>query len=236
MRIKQFTLGLLAGCLALTACNEHVVEVDQRIETTLARAEEYLEAAQIPDLPAPTDTVRMQNDIWLGSQSVKIMEGDALPSWVEKDDGVTMAISEKDTLPNILQELSDMTGLTIRLDDLKAENAVPEDTVPVKYSGKLSGLLNYLSNRFGVYWRYKEGIITFFTQETRIFTIYAWPTDTTMSANMSGSSMGEGGGGNASSSLAVNTDLKVWEGIEEGVKQIVGDHGKLSFSHLKLVT
>ena len=106
MRIKQFTLGLLAGCLALTACNEHVVEVDQRIETTLARAEEYLEASQIPDLPAPTDTVRMQNDIWLGAQSVKIMEGDALPSWVEKDDGVTMAISEKDTLPNILQELS----------------------------------------------------------------------------------------------------------------------------------
>lgn len=231
MHIKKFTLALLMGCFTLAACNEHVVEVDKRIETTLARTEEYLEASQIPDLPEPVDTVRMQNDIWLGTQSTKIAEGDPLPSWVEKEDGITVAISDQTTLPNILQEISDMTGITIRLDDLKAENAVPENTVPVKYSGALSGLLNYLSNRFNVYWRYKDGIITFFTQETRVFTIYALPTDTTLSASMTGATMGDnGGGGNANSNLSVSTDLKVWEGIEEGVKQVVGDKGKLSFS------
>ena len=231
MHIKKFTLALLMGCFTLAACNEHVVEVDKRIETTLARTEEYLEASQIPDLPEPVDTVRMQNDIWLGTQSTKIAEGDPLPSWVEKEDGITVAISDQTTLPNILREISDMTGITIRLDDLKAENAVPENTVPVKYSGALSGLLNYLSNRFNVYWRYKDGIITFFTQETRVFTIYALPTDTTLSASMTGATMGDnGGGGNANSNLSVSTDLKVWEGIEEGVKQVVGDKGKLSFS------
>ncbi len=231
MHIKKLTLALLAGCFALASCNEHVVEVDKRIETTLARTEEYVEAAQIPDLPEPTDTVRMQNDIWLGSQSTKITEGDALPSWVEKEDGITIAISDQAKLPDILQEISDMTGLSIRLDDLKAENAVPEDTTPLKYSGSLSGLLNYLSNRFDVYWRYKDNIITFFTQETRVFTIYALPTDTTLSASMTGATMGDnGGGGNANSNLSVSTDLKVWEGIEEGVKQVVGEKGKLSFS------
>ena len=232
MLIKKFSLALLAGCFVLASCNKYVAEADKRIETTLARAEEYREIAEIPDLPQSMDTVRVQNDIWLGVSSTKIMEGEALPSWVEKDDGITISISEDASLSDIVQEISDMTGLTIRMDDLKAENAIPEDKVPVKYSGKLSGLLNYLANRYGLYWRYKDDVITFFTQETRVFTVYALPTETNLTANMSGATLSEGGGGNASSSLSVNTDLKVWDSIEEGVKQVVGDNGKLSFSRV----
>ena len=140
MLIKKLSIALLAGCFALTACNKYVAETDKRIEETLSRVEEYKEAAQIPDLPEPNDTVRMQNDIWLGSTSTKIMEGDALPSWLEKDDGITISVSEDAKLPDILQEVSDITGMNIRLDDLRAENAIPEDAVPLKYTGSLSGL------------------------------------------------------------------------------------------------
>jgi len=232
MRIKNLTLALLAGCLVLASCNKYVAEADQRIETVLTRAEELKETAKIPDIPQPVDTVRVQNDIWLGASSTKIMEGEALPSWVEKEDGITMSISGDASLADIIQEISDMTGLTIRLDDLKAENAIPENKVPVKYSGKLSGLLNYLANRYSLYWRYKDDVITFFTQETRVFTVYALPTETTMNASLTGATMGDTGGGNASSSLSVNTDLKIWDSIEEGVKQVVGENGKLSFSRV----
>ncbi|MBO7483786.1 MAG: hypothetical protein J6T55_01520 [Alphaproteobacteria bacterium] len=232
MRIKNLSLALLAGCFVLASCNKYVAETDQRIETTLARVEEYSEIAEMPDLPEPIDTVRVQNDIWLGASSTKITKGESLPSWVEKEDGITMSISEEATLPDIMQEISEMTGLTIRLDDLRAENAVPEETVAVKYAGKLSGLLDYLSNRYGLYWRYKDDVITFYTQETRVFTVYALPTDSTFTASMTGATMAEGGGGNATSNLSVNTDLKVWESIEEGVKQVVGNNGKLSFSRV----
>ena len=232
MLIKKLSFALLATCFVLAGCNKYVAEADSRIETTLARAEELKDIGEIPDLPQPVDTIRVQNDIWLGANSTKIMEGDALPSWVEKEDGITMAISEDAKLPDIIQEISDMTGITIRMDDLKAENAIPEDTIPVKYSGKLSGLLNYLSSRYGLYWRYKDDIITFYTQETRVFTVYALPTETSMQASLTGASMAEGGGGNATSNLSVNTDLKIWDSIEEGVKQVVGENGKLSFSRV----
>lgn len=232
MRIKKFTLTLLATCFVLAGCNKYVAEADKHIETTLARAEEMREMSEIPDIPQATDTIRVQNDIWLGANSTKIMEGDALPSWVEKEDGITVAISEDAKLPDIIQEISDMTGITIRMDDLKAENAIPEDTVPVKYSGKLSGLLNYLSNRYGLYWRYKDDVITFYTQETRVFTVYALPTETSLQSSITGATMGEAGGGNASSSMSVSSDVKIWDSIEEGVKQVVGDNGKLSFSRV----
>ena len=74
MRIKNLTIALLTGCLMFGGCNRYLAEADKRIETTLARAEEYKEIAEIPDLPQPTDTVRVQNDIWLGAASSKIMD------------------------------------------------------------------------------------------------------------------------------------------------------------------
>ncbi len=225
--------GIVGGMLVLSACNQYVEKTNDKIETTLARAEEYRLRASIPDLPQPVDTVRMENDIWLGNSSVKIMEGDALPAWLEKEDSVTIAIAEQTTLPVLAQEITDITGITVRLDDLKAEKAVPEEAVPVNYSGKLSGLLNYLSNRYGVWWRYKNGVITFFTKETRVFTVYALPTETSLSSSLSGASMGENsGGGNASSSLSTSANLALWDNIEKGVEQVVGDQGELAFSRV----
>ena len=234
--LKKSTLSLVAvllGCTFIAACNKYVAQTDKKIETTLERIEEYNQQAQVPDLPEETDTVRMHNDIWLGNESIKVMEGETLPSWLEKDDGITIAIGEDATLPEVAQQISDVTDIPVRLDDLKLSDAMPEDAVPVRYSGKLSGLLNYLAGRYGVYWQYRDKVISFFANETRIFTIYALPTETSLSASMQGSSIGgNGGGGNGSSSLSTSASLGLWENIEEGVKQVAGDNAELSFSRV----
>ena len=226
-------IALIAGCTMLASCNKYISDTNKKIETTLERVEEYNMQAQMPDLPEPTDTVRIQNDIWLGNESVKIMEGDALPDWLEEEDGITLAIQEGATLPDVAQQISDLINIPVRLDDLKTDEAVPENTVAVRYSGKLSGLLNYLSDRYGVYWKYDDKMIQFFANETRVFTIYALPTETTLQTSLTGATMGENsGGGNASSNLSTSANLALWDNIEEGVKQIVGEKGKLSFSRV----
>ncbi len=219
--------------LFLTACNRYVAESDKRIETTLERAEDYYARSSIPDVPEQTDTVRIRNDVWLGDESVKIMEGDALPSWLEGEDGITIVIAEDATFSDIVQQISDLTSIPVRLDDLVNAKQVPDGAVPVKYSGKLSGLLNYLAGRYGVYWQYKDKMISFFAQQTRVFTVFALPTETSVQASLTGATMGEGGsGGNASSSFSTSATLALWDSIEEGVKQVVGENGKLSFSRV----
>ena len=233
---KYVWLGLALGAVALSACNHYVDKTDARIETVLEKTEMYKERSAIPDLPEPVDTVRMNNDIWLGNSSVKIMEGDALPASFERDDSITLAITQNASLAMLADELTDLTGIEVRLDDLKAENAMPKESVAVNYSGKLSGLLNYLSNRYGVWWRYKNGQISFFNKETRVFTIYALPNETKMSADLKGSSMGTGGKGggssSGSSSLSTSANLALWDSIEKGLKQVVGKQGELSFSRV----
>lgn len=231
--LKKYSLSLIAlmaSCALLAACNKYVEQTDKKIETTLERAEEYLQQAQIPAMPEETDTVRVHNDIWLGNESIKIMEGDTLPAWLEKDDGITIAIAEDATLPDIAQQISDLTNIPVKFDDLKLSESVPEDPVPVRYSGKLSDLLNYLSGRFGVYWQYRDKTINFFATETRIFTIYALPTETNISADLSGASIGDTEG-SANTNLSTSADLTLWASIEEGVQQVVGENGQLSFSH-----
>jgi len=237
MNVKSFQkyilTGLFGGALLLSACNHYVDKTDARIETVLERTEMYSERATIPDLPEPVDTVRMNNDIWLGNSSVKIMQGDAFPAKFEQDDSITFAISKNATLPDLAQELTDTLGIEVRIDDLKAENAIPKNTVAVNYSGNLSGLLNYLANRYGVWWRYKNGQISFFTKETRVFTVYALPTETKLTADLKGASMGSGKGTNTgSSSLSTSANLALWDSIEKGVQQVVGKQGELSFSRV----
>lgn len=230
--MKWSLMGLLtAAAMTLSACNDYVAKTNEKIETTLERVEDHLQQAQIPDLPEPIDTVRTKNDIWLGTQSVKISEGDALPADMEERDSVTLSIAEATTLPTLAQEITDITGITVRLDNLKADNAIPTETVPFNYTGSLSGLLNYASNRYGVWWRYKAGIITFYTKETRVFNIYALPTETSFSNSLSGASMGDTGG-SSSSTLSQSANLALWDNIEQGLQQVVGENGQLSFSRV----
>lgn len=227
-------LGLVCF-IGLSGCTRYVDETTRRIETNLDEAELDLVKAKLPDVPESIDTVRLKNDIWLGDQSMKIMEGDPFPGHLEKEDSVTMVISKEATLPQLAQEITDMTGIPVRLDDLKASNSVPTESVPVNYRGKLSGLLNYLANRYSIWWRHKGGQITLFAKETRVFTVYALPTETTINASLDGASLGTGesnGSGNSSLSLSTSADLALWDSIEDGVRQVVGEDGTLSFSRV----
>ena len=229
---KLCIIGVVGSALLLSACNYYVAKTDEKIETILEKTEEARLQAEIPDMPEPVDTVRMHNDIWLGDSSVKIMEGDALPANFERDDSITLAIAKDSTLSALAQELTDLTGIAVRLDDLKAEKALPTDAVAVNYSGKLSGLLNYLANRYGVWWRYRNGEITFFTKETRVFTIYALPTESNLKADLKGASMGSNIPDVGTSSLSTSAKLSLWENIEKGVEQVLAGQGKASFSRV----
>ena len=153
---------------------------------------------------------------------------------MEEEDALTITIAQEASLPFIANEISEATGLHVRLDSLKASDSLPTETVPVDYTGTLSGLLDYVSNRYGVWWRYKNRTISFYTKETRIFNIYALPVETSISNSLSGATMGssDSSSSNSSSSLTSSANLALWDNIEQSLKQIVGENGELSFSRV----
>lgn len=88
--------------------------------------------------------------------------------------------------------------------------------IKVNYSGSLKGMLDYVAARSGVYWRYDSGSnsIRFFLTETRVFSLYALSSDSSVDVRVSNATQGGSESGNAAgqtgtTSQSVDTTSKV---------------------------
>jgi type IVB pilus formation R64 PilN family outer membrane protein len=118
------------------------------------------------------------------------------------------------------------------------------------YKGNLSGLLDSLSTKFGLSWRWDGNQIVVFRYETRMFRIAALAGDSTVNATLStqaqsssgsGGSGGGGGGGssggsggsngitgNSGQNTTVNTKLAIWDDVEKAIKATKSQGGTYS--------
>ena len=221
---------LMAVGMGLSGCNDHVKEVEDHVQTVLDEAEVYVEQAKIPYRPEPIDTVTMKEDIWLGQDSFKISGGEPFPLVMETPDALTVSFAQPVTLADLAVDLRDMTGLKFSLEELRANNELPEEAFQLNYTGSLSGLLDYISNKYSIWWKHKKGQVSFYKMETRVFTIYALPTESSMSASLSGtpiSNSGSGSGGSTTLSMSSNVTLSFWQNIESGIRQVMGSQGEM---------
>lgn len=219
-------LVALAGCIPV----QHVDETAEYIETVYGDVSELVEVAKIPDRVEPVDTVVTKEDIWLGQDSFKIVGGEKLPAELDAQDSITFAVNDPVDLVTLVDELRSVTGLRYSVEELRAADKLPTETIAVNYEGSLSGLLDYISNKYSIWWRYRKGEVSFYDQETRVFTVYALPvTDTSLSASLSGTPNSSEG---SASTLSMNTavSMNLWEQIEEGLTLIMG-----SFSDQKSI-
>jgi type IVB pilus formation R64 PilN family outer membrane protein len=69
----------------------------------------------------------------------------------------------------------------------------------LKYTGSVSGLFDQLARRAAAHWRYREGQVTFYRYETRVFHVHSLPGQSSTSTSMSASSSSGGGGGGGAS-------------------------------------
>ncbi len=226
-------VSIALACLSLGACkNNHIREVNDNIETVLEETEAYVEQAKLPYMPEPIDTVLTKEDIWLGEDSFKIAGGEPMPAVFEDPEAITLSTSEPLDLIQLIDQLREMTGLRFSLDELKANNEMPEETMSLDYTGSLSGLLDMISHKMGIWWKYRKGEVSFYKMETRVFTIYALPVESSMSASLSGTPVSSEASGGASTTLSMSTNitLQLWNTIESGIRQVMGNQGELLIS------
>jgi len=98
----------------------------------------------------------------------------------------------------------------------------------VSYQGPLSGFLDEVSSRFGVWWKYENKDIYFYKFITKTFVVYSLPSKPSMNANIGGSSSS----GEASSSISLTSSIEVemWAQFERSISSIISDGAKLTVS------
>jgi type IVB pilus formation R64 PilN family outer membrane protein len=94
-----------------------------------------------------------------------------------------------------------------------------DKTFRIRHTGKLSSVLDTVASRLTADWVYEGGRIVFKGPQTITYTIWALPssTQTTSSVGGGGSTFGESGSANTSSSLSND----YWESIEQGITGLI---------------
>lgn len=230
-------LGLASSCSIST-------EMDATIEQEIENTTVLREKAKIPSKPIAEDVVRVKNDIWLGDTSEIEYDGQPLPSNFETQDGVTLISNRPITLYEIGDMISKITSLRVsfagNMDAEARQTAVANKPSPqtvgvdwtepdkmlVSYQGPLSGLLDEIGSRFGVWWKYDKKEIYFYKNITRTFVLYSLPSEPSMNVTVGGSSSGSG----ASNSLTMTNAAKLefWKNIENSIKSMIDSSSQIS--------
>lgn len=242
--LQKFGLGL--AVIAFAASCSLSTSMDATIEREVEATTQLKEAAKIPAKPITNDVVRVKNDIWLGDKSEIEYEGEPVPSYLEAKDGITLISNRPITLYEIGDMINKITSLKVRYapqletDVLKNAtqnkpnpNTVGADwTEPTKmlvsYQGPLSGLLDEISSRFGIWWKYEKKEVYFYKYQTRTFVLYSLPTKPTLSVNVGGSSTGTSGGGSSSLTLASSAEIELWANVEKSIKSMIDKGSQLT--------
>ncbi len=229
--------GLLASCSLST-------QLDATVEREVSAATKLKETAKAPSTPANIDLVRVKNDIWLGDTSEIEYEGEPVPTYLEKADAVTLISNRPVTLFEIGDMINKVTSLKVRYASQLEEDVVKnaEKNKPsaaninadwaepnkmlLSYRGPLSGLLDEISSRFGIWWKYEKGEIYFYKYVTKTFVLYSLPTKPNLSVNIGGSASGEGG--TSSISLTSSVEVELWKNVENTIKGMVDSKAKLT--------
>lgn len=242
-KIISLTLGFAA--LSFVASCRVSTDLDATIEREVENTVKMKEEAKVPATPAPIDVVRVKNDIWLGDTSEVEYEGQPLPSYLETPDGVTLISNRPITLYEIGDMINKVTSLSVRYEnDLEVDAAKLADNnepslenigaqwaesnkMLLSYNGPLSGLLDEVSNRFGIWWKYEKKQITFYKYITKTFVLYSLPTKPTLSVNVGGSST-EGSAGSSSVSLTNTANIDLWANIETSIRSMISKGAQMT--------
>ncbi len=252
-KVKKLTtiISCLAIVLMLGACS-----LKPQVEKTITSNAEKINAVkdnigQGGGENRSVDTVISKNEIWLGDKSTKIVEGDPLPARFEAKDSIVLISNRAVNLLEISENITSLTGISVKLDDLIIEkvrvelegSTAEEDTLtetksqfsmPLNFSGTLSGLLNQMSSRFNIWWTYKNNTIEFYEMETRVFLVYALPVSTTLNAAIGGttSSSGGGSGANSTTTASMNSvaDTALWAQINSSIEGMLPSSATLSIA------
>ena len=244
MRMTKINLSIsLALLIAIGACsvaNDTDAILEREVESAVALRQE----AKTPMKPANNDVIRVNDDIWLGDSSEVEYEGTPIPSYLETADGITLISNRPITLYEIGSMINKITSISVRyaqeldgsvqqladankpsLQDIGAQ-WTDSNKMLVSYKGPLSGLLDEVSNRFGVWWKYEKKQIYFYKYITKSFTLYSLPTKPTLSVDVGGSS--SGGGGSSSVSLSNSVSIDLWETIETSIRSMISSGAQLT--------
>ncbi|RSK88121.1 hypothetical protein EJE96_00960 [Pandoraea apista] len=259
-------LGVLCATTFLTACG--TPGMLSQTDANVSNAQTEGQSAFDTYSAAPIRAIEHVDGAWLAKRSVPINASIALPEFFKRN--VRFATGAPLPMSIVLAQVARANGLTVRMaSDVSCVagaggsggspgpgrsrgpanlfqlncSDTGEPTVPLQYSGTLSGLLDTIAHRSGTHWSYRDGVVHFARYVTRTFQIKMMPGSSSYSASVGKASQmkanrGAAGGGGAGSSaggvdlsfnadanVSVESELDYWSDLVLTVKDMLSEGG-----------
>ncbi len=262
--MRQILAGTLLVALGACAARDLTRSAAESIADGQRDATGYLK--QIRSGDGKVGTVSFNEGAWLGSKPIELAQDSVLPAMFQREIAITRSVT---SLGEIAERITQNSGVPVKISrdalamgtsmqtrSAAAPGASVAASVPatspsaanatgiqnafqINYAGTLSGLLDMITARYGVSWRYRDGAVEIFHLDTRTFVIHAIPGDSSLSANVGSSSQSSqtgstgGSAGTAAAASApsngqvtsVTSSLSVWTGLQSAIKGMLSAVG-----------
>jgi len=243
------TLALVAACASDLSDGTGRSGVSARVDAVEGQVEEDGTALTSMTATGRPANIRVRDGLYLGHDGFRTGRGDPLPRKFQTPDAISLTNGGETNIVEVAGLIKRFTGIQVETRDL---NSIPPEiarstgdagsaaartvtpmvphplsvTFPLRYTGSLSGLLDYVASQAGVDWEYRGGKIRFLGAQTVTYTIWALPSssqsETTIGGN-SGSSDVFGGSSPATTTSKFETDY--WSDVDATLASIVPETG-----------
>jgi type IVB pilus formation R64 PilN family outer membrane protein len=262
MRIKEaVSMALAVSPLFLGGCATFHQAHEMR--------QQAIQGATRYSLPKAPPVVRTVNTPWLLGTEVRVAH--STPPLLDRS--ITLVSATPMTLPEIAARISSLTGIPVHTEDLSGAIAAPgtflpplpnsggpgvpaggggsfaTHAIPLDWHGSIAGLLDMVTAKNGVWWKYEDGVVRIFRTETETFPVpaLAWSTKSSGSivasagadangssgsglgssiggeSDLDGSTGGQNGNTSTGTTSITNTsDVNVWKGLQKIAQTVAG--------------
>lgn len=268
------SIACLAIALALSSCAtlEKNEKNDQENRAKLLQTVKEIATYKDANVSRERDTAVYLKNQWVSLSPIEV-KSDPVPPSV-KCNIKKLATNEPVTILEFGQIITKECGIPVRVtpDALTAiesptggqQSSSPSQPAPgmpngssagsgnysrlvdINYSGNLSGLMDMVTARFGLSWKYADGYLKIYNLDTETFYLSAIASSTSMQSDVvsgmttgggasGGSSGGSGtggvsGSGSSSQSTSVTLKTSIWDDVKKTLDNMVSSRGKCSVS------
>jgi type IVB pilus formation R64 PilN family outer membrane protein len=255
-RLITKTTAIALG-LSMVGCTTPVVhKVEKSQQGMLKEADDLMQAARAP---AQIEYASKSADVYFAGKGFVIKQ-DELPAVFKKR--VTL-LRDIDGMQGLVERISTLSGLPVQYARTAGgtpsaaagpagpmmipsmprpgspvtatqEGATNPSTFTLNYDGTLEGLCNFLTTKYGYYYRVKDNVIQFYETDTRIFDMVPLPGGSSVASSVGLDSASEGGvgsGGGASqktsstakSKVQADSTFEFWSKLDASLKPMLTD-------------
>lgn len=250
-------LGLVVLSAILTfgcAYNSEIAREEVKTQTKVAE-EKYKQGGTFT---RKVTAVSHHEDIWVGGKSFKLSDNDVLPAFfhnaitfsqldpisfqemiyligrenklrmVLANDGLAFLLSEQNSTQK--ESAQQSGGANFDPAILNFVGASPEKgaSLSVQYQGSLLGLLDLISSRANLFWKWERNKIVFFRHETKTLVVDSLTGKSEFSAEVSNATEGGGSGLSKQSTKLTSSPESSWSSILKSVQAMTSKDGRVA--------